>query len=315
MNLPSISKSKVKRKKTIKANSQVIAKRQLHVLAITIIPLIGFVTTVILLLRGKTFDSVDLGLLVGMWSLTFTGGTVGLHRFFTHRSFKTSTPIKILLAIFGCMAGQGTVIYWASLHRKHHENADLLGDPHSPHLEQERLFRQLRGLWHAHIHWMFNHEIPNPMYYAPDLTEDKAIKWVDRFYFFWLLLGLIIPSVIGGVVKGSWQGLLDGFLWGGMVRLFLVEHLIWSINSITHTYGHRLFATSEYSTNSIWLAIPTFGESWHNNHHAFPNSARFGLQWWQLDLGYLIIQTMAALGLAWEVKSPTPKMIAAKKIK
>jgi len=313
MDLMSIPK--VKKNKTITVNDLVIARRKLHALSITLIPSIGFIITVILLLKGNTPKLLDLGLLIGMWCLTFTGVSVGFHRYFTHRAFKINPFVKIILAILGCMAGQGTVIYWASLHRRHHENADLFGDPHSPHLKKEGFFQQLRGLWHAHINWMLDHEIPNPMYYALDLTKDKSIKSVDRFYFLWLLLGLIIPTVIGGMVNRSWQGLLDGFLWGGMVRLFIGEHLIWSVNSICHTYGRRLFATSEYSTNNIWLSIPTFGEAWHNNHHAFPNSAKFGLYYWQLDLGYWVIRILEVVGLVWEVRTPTPQMIEAKKIK
>ncbi|NER45791.1 MAG: acyl-CoA desaturase [Symploca sp. SIO1A3] len=303
----------VKYKETIAADKKLKAWRKFHVLLITLIPLIGFVLALILVMGGNPIKPLDLGLFFGMWLLSGIGITVGFHRHFTHHGFKTSTPVRVILTIMGCMAAQGPLIYWVSLHRRHHENSDSEGDPHSPHLEKQSNWKQLRGLWQAHIGWMFNHEFPNPIRYAPDLVRDKTISWVNRYYFIWLLIGLAIPTSIGGVLRGSWDGAFNGFLWGGLVRLFLTENFIWSINSITHVYGCRLFNTNEQSTNNVWLAIPTLGEAWHNNHHAFPHSAKFGLKWWQVDLGYWVIFTLKAVGLAWDIKVPTAGMIEFKK--
>ena len=306
-------KNKNKYKKTIAADSQLKGWQQFNVLLITLIPLIGFVIALIMVMGGNPIEPLDLELFLGMWFVSGIGITVGFHRHFAHNGFKTSTPVRVILTIMGCMAAQGPLIYWVSLHRRHHENSDQLGDPHSPHLEKEGSLKLFRGLWFAHIGWMFNHEIPNAIYYARDLIRDRTISWVNRYYFIWLLLGLAIPTFLGGVLRGSWSGAFYGFLWGGLVRLFLTENLIWSINSITHVYGRRFFDTNEQSTNNLWLAIPTLGEAWHNNHHAFPNSAKFGLKWWQVDLGYWVIRGLEVLGLAWDVKTPTAGMIEAKR--
>ncbi|MGD1875278.1 MAG: acyl-CoA desaturase [Mastigocoleus sp.] len=303
----------VKCRKTIVADSKLKSLRLFHVLLITLIPFMGFVIALIWVMGGNLIEPLDIGLFLGMWFVSGIGITVGFHRHFAHHSFKTSKTLRIVLAIMGCMAAQGSVIYWISLHRRHHENSDQVGDPHSPHLKKKGILKLFRGLWYAHIGWMFNHEFPNPFNYAPDLVGNKTISWVDRLYFFWLFLGLAIPTFMGGVIKGSWNGAFDGFLWGGLVRLFFTENFIWSINSITHVCGHRWFNTNEQSRNNIWLAIPTMGEAWHNNHHAFPKSAKFGLKWWQIDFGYWFIRTLEVFGLVWDVKIPTAGMIEAKK--
>jgi stearoyl-CoA desaturase (delta-9 desaturase) len=170
----------------------------------------------------------------------------------------------------------------------------------------------LNGLWYAHIGWLFVPEITNSLFFAKDLLRDPAIAKVNRLYLVWLLLGLIIPGFVAGLLTYSWTGAISGFLWGGLVRLFLSLHLTYSINSIGHVVGSRLFDTHEHSRNNALLAIPTMGESWHNNHHAFPHSARFGLKWWQIDFGYLVISTLEIVGLAWDVKVPTSSLIQAK---
>ena len=202
-----------------------------------------------------------------------------------------------------------------SNHRRHHQFSDRPGDPHSPYYIQTEKINPTRGLWHAQIGWTFTHDITNTFLFAKDLIQDSVISKINQLYYIWVLLGLLIPTVIGGMFTGTSMGLLTGFLWGGCVRLFLSYHFTNSINSITHLYGSRTFDTREQSTNNIWLIIPTFGEAWHNNHHAFTNSAKFGLQWWQVDLGYWIIHMLEVLGLAWDVKAPTPEMIEAKKSK
>ncbi|MEH2433191.1 MAG: fatty acid desaturase [Nostoc sp.] len=282
-------------------------------IATIIIPLIG---TMIALKFAWDFgiNLMELALLLVFWFLTMVGGiTVGFHRLLSHCTFKTHPSIRVALAILGSMAAQGPVINWVSNHRRHHQYSDQIGDTHSPNLHQGGFWGSLNGIWHSHIGWMLNSEITNSTVFAKDLLQDPLIKKVNQQYLVLVFLGLLIPAILGGLLSGTWIGIWQGLLWGGLVRIFVVHHLTWTINSITHLYGSRPFNSSEQSTNNVWLAIPTGGEAWHNNHHAFPNSAKFGLQWWQLDLGYWLIHTLEVLGLAWDVKVPTLGMIEAKK--
>lgn len=248
-----------------------------------------------------------------MYALTITGITVGFHRFFSHSAFQTSNAVKIFLAIAGSMAAQGPVIHWVSNHRRHHQYSDKIGDSHSPHLESIGKFRWLRGLWHAQVGWLFTNEVTNSAMFAKDLLRDPVITKLNHYYLVWLILGLLLPAVIAGVLQQTWMGFISGFLWGGMVRVCLAHHFTWSVNSIMHLFGRRSFETSDRSTNNIWFALPTFGEAWHNNHHTFQNSAKFGLRWWQIDIGYWIINLLEKARLVWDVKIPTKTMIEAKR--
>ncbi|MEM9009493.1 MAG: acyl-CoA desaturase [Cyanobacteria bacterium P01_F01_bin.86] len=285
----------------------------LHAWAILLIPFLGLVVA-ITQLWFFGIGTMEVGLLVGMYALIYVGITVGFHRQFSHCSFRTNTAVRVILAILGSMAAQGSVIYWVANHRRHHQYSDLPGDPHSPHLHGDGLSGHFQGLWHAQIGWMFAHEFTNPLLFAKNLLRDPIISRINRMYLWWIFLGLAIPAVLGGLLTWNWSGVLSGFLWGGLVRIFLAGQFTFFINSITHLYGTRPFNTREQSTNNIWLAIPTCGEAWHNNHHAFPNSAKFGLQWWQIDLGYWVIRALEVLGLAWDVNAPTARMIEAKKL-
>jgi stearoyl-CoA desaturase (delta-9 desaturase) len=249
-------------------------------------------------------------LLVGMYLLTVIGLEVGFHRYFSHHAFQTTTTMRIILAILGSMAAGGGVVYWVAHHRRHHLYTDRPGDMHSPHLQANRL----RGLWHAHVGWIFRGEISNSLLFARELLRDPIIAQINRLQLVWVALGLIIPAIIGGAIEQNWSGVWQGFLWGGVIRIFLVHQFIWSTNSICHIYGNRPFNTGDRSTNNIWLAIPTLGQSWHNNHHAFPNSAIVGLNWWQLDLGGCSIRILQAIGLVWNVKSPKAEAIELKKV-
>lgn len=280
-------------------------------LAAVFIPFLGTIVAIGLLSRS-TLSPVALGLLVSMYALTMIGITVGFHRHFAHCAFQTNTPIRIILAILGSMAAQGHIIHWVSNHRRHHQCSDQPGDPHSPHLQADNRWSLLRGLWHAQVGWMFESDFPNVLF-AKDLLRDSIIVKVNSFYLIWVILGLAIPTVLGGILTWTWQGAGQGFLWGGLVRVFLVHHATWSINSICHVYGSHPFHTGEQSRNNIWLAIPTAGESWHNNHHAFPNSAIHGLEWWQIDLSAWVIRFLEKTNLAWDVKVPTAGMIESKK--
>lgn len=308
--LKSLTISPQRSKETIESD-RLQAPRQIHVLAILWIPLLGMVAAVAGLWQ-KAIDPLDLGLLVGMYFLTAIGIEIGYHRYFSHRSFKATTAVSVTLAILGAMAAQGPVVYWVGLHRRHHEYSDQPNDPHSPNLHGDGLIGRLQGLWHSHIGWMFNHEIPNPIHYAPELIKDQVLSRVNKLYPVWLLLGLLIPTIVGGVLRSSWMGAWYGFLWGGLVRILIGENIIWTINSVVHVYGSRPFNNRDQSRNNIWLMIPTIGGSWHNNHHAFPNSAITGFKWWQLDIGGWIIRTLEFTRLVWDVKVPTARMIESK---
>ena len=281
-------------------------------LIFVLIPVIG--TLVGLGLLWHSGISIwEMGLVVGMSILTVIGVELGFHRYFSHRSFQTTTAIRILLAILGSMAVNGGVIFWVSHHRRHHQYSDRPGDLHSPYVHDDETGVGLRGLWHAHVGWILKAEVTNSMLFAKDLLRDPIITKINQLQLIWVTLGLAIPAALGGVFTGTWTGVFEGFLWGGLIRIFLVHQLIWSTNSLCHVYGNRPFRTSDRSTNNIWLAIPTFGQSWHNNHHAFPNSAIVGLEWWQLDLSAWVIRILEMVGLVWDVKIPTATMIAAKR--
>ena len=312
-----VPKNLSKERKIIIENDYLQKLQQRFALATILIPSIGTVLAIgLFCLSGGS--GVKIGLLVSMYFLTLVGITVGFHRHFAHQAFKSNIVIRIILAILGSMAAQGPVIHWVSNHRRHHQYSDQLGDTHSPHVyegqKEGQKFAQLRGLWYAHIGWMLNSKVTNSALFAKDLLQDRIITRVNQLYLTWVILGLAIPTIAGGILNSTWVGAWQGFLWGGLVRIFVAHHITWSINSITHLYGTRPFNTREQSTNNIWLAIPSCGEGWHNNHHAFPNSAKFGLQWWQVDIGYWVIRALEVLGLAWDIKAPTARLIEAKKL-
>ncbi|NEO03205.1 MAG: acyl-CoA desaturase [Moorea sp. SIO3I7] len=302
-----------KPKKTI-ANARLKAAQHLHALVVSSVSLMGLVVALTLLILGNPIGLVEIGLFVGCTFVIGIGTSVGFHRYFTHRSFKATMPVRVILAILGSMAAQGPLIFWVALHRLHHEHSDQPSDPHSPHFHGSGFLGLLRGLWHAHIGWTFKHEVPNATYYANELIKDKVISKINQMYFIWVFLGLLIPSILGGVLTRTWMGVFYGFLWGGLVRMFFWHNMVWCITSLAHVFGHRPLDSHDQSTNNFWLAIPTLGESWHNNHHAFPHSAITGFEWWQFDLSGWIIRALEGSGLAWDVKVPTKSMIKTKTI-
>ena len=292
---------------TIK-NDYLIKLQRLHLLLTNLIPACGFLTAILLSYRfGVGF--LEINLLIFMSVLTTIGITVGFHRYFSHEAFQTSKTIRIFLAIIGSMAAQSPLIYWVAQHRRHHKYSDSFGDTHSPNLSNSKI----RGLWHAHLGWVLVPEATNTSLFAKNLIQNSQIYQISKLYYVWVLLGLLIPALIEVIMTQTWQGFCYGFLWGGLVRIFLVQHFTFSINSICHSFGNSNFKTNDKSKNNLWLAIFTCGESWHNNHHAFPTSAKFGLKWWQIDLGYGLIRLLQLLSLAWNVKIPTPEKIAGRK--
>jgi len=277
--------------------------------ATVVLPFLGFLVSVVLLWQ-RAFGPVDLFLLVLFYALTTLGVGVGFHRLYAHRGFQTSTPVRVILAVLGSMAAEGPILFWVAVHRRHHTYSDRQGDPHSPHLHGEGAWNALRGFWHSHSGWMFRPELTGWAYYVPDLLRDRLLFQINRLYFLWLSLSLLLPTVLGGLLTFSWRGALLGFVWGGLVRIFLVHHTTWSINSICHIYGSRPFRNRDLSSNNFWMALLSFGEGWHNNHHAFPTSVMHGLKWWQIDISGYVIQMLRGTGLAWDVKIPSSKMIA-----
>jgi stearoyl-CoA desaturase (delta-9 desaturase) len=256
----------------------------------------------------------DVVIFVVAYLLTGLGVTVGFHRLFTHRSFKTTKPVKAALAILGSAAIEGPVTAWVADHRKHHDFSDQVGDPHSPHVEHGHGFRgELRGLFHAHVGWLFVHTHRGAKdRYARDLRADPMMMTIDRLFLVWALGGLALCFLAGWALGGSVHSGLTGLLWGGGVRMLVVHHVTYSINSICHFTGRRAFKTPDESRNVWWLAPFTFGESWHNNHHAFPTSARHGMKGWQFDPSAYVIWTLEKLGLAWDVVRIAPERQAAK---
>ncbi|WP_326836048.1 fatty acid desaturase [Amycolatopsis rhabdoformis] len=284
-----------------------------HFLLFDILPIVG-TAGAIAFLAVHAIRLSDLILLFVFWLLTGLAITVGYHRLFTHRTFKATRSVTVVLAVLGSMAGQGSVISWVALHRRHHECSDREGDPHSPNLSGSGFAGRLKGLAHSHFLWMRRHEYPNIVHYAPDLLKNQPLVRVARLYYYWVVLGLLLPGIIGGLVTMSWTGAVSGLLWGGLVRIFLLEHIVWAINSFLHMFGTRPYDSRENSRNGAVFALITLGEAWHNNHHAFPDSPSFGLEWYRLDPGFWLIRLLAAGGLASEVDVPSSERRAAKRL-
>jgi stearoyl-CoA desaturase (delta-9 desaturase) len=251
----------------------------------------------------------DLIVFAIMYVATGLGVTVGFHRLFTHRSFKAGKGVRATLAILGSAAIEGPVISWVADHRKHHAFSDRPGDPHSPHVDHGQGLRgALRGLLHAHVGWLFIHtQRGRHERYAPDLLADPVVRWVNRWFFGWAIGGLAMAFLLGWLIGGSVHTALTGLLWGGAVRMLVLHHVTYSINSLCHFFGRRAFETRDESRNLAWLAPLSFGESWHNNHHAFPTSAVHGMRWWQLDSSAAVIRLLEKAGLAWDVVRVSPE--------
>jgi stearoyl-CoA desaturase (Delta-9 desaturase) len=283
------------------------------ILLLTIGPFIGLVAAVVLL-WGRGLSGLDLALFLGLYILSGIGVTVGFHRLLTHGSFEASRHARVVFAVLGSLAIEGSVISWVADHRRHHAFADKEGDPHSPHLtEGEGVGAILRGLWHAHVGWFFSEEKTERSRWAPDLLKDSALRKVDRAFPVLVLVSLFVPPLIGFAVTRSWIGALSAFVWGSLVRMFLLHHVTWSVNSICHFFGKRPFETTDESTNNWVLSLISFGESWHNNHHAFPTSAIHGIGRFQLDPSGGLIKILARFGVAKNLRLPNEKQLSVKK--
>ncbi len=274
-------------------------------LGAVMVPFVAFLIAIVLL-WNKSIDAIDLSILVFMYFVTGLGITVGYHRLLTHRAFQTSKPVEYAFAIAGCMAVEGPPIAWVADHRLHHAHTDEEGDPHSPHVGEGS---GIKGLWHAHTGWLMRTQGGAEFRkYAPDLCEDRGMRWISRNFLAFVGLGLFIPFALGFVLHGfSLTAALWTLLWAGFVRVFFIHHVTWSINSVCHFFGRRRFDIEDKSTNVAWLAIPTFGESWHHNHHAFPRSARQGLGRFEVDISAMFIWTLEKIGVARNVVRITPE--------
>jgi stearoyl-CoA desaturase (delta-9 desaturase) len=266
------------------------------------VPLAGLVMAIVLSYVWG-FSWINVGILVGMYLATMTGVTVGYHRLFTHRSFQTVKPVQFVLGVLGSMTFQGPLADWVGRHRRHHQHSDNPDDPHSPH-PHRGFVGLLRGFWHAHIGWAFAPMPTELDKYAGDVRRSKMLRTVSALFPLWALLGVLIPSAIGLWCLG-WRGAISGFLWGGLVRILLGHHATWCVNSVCHLWGRKPYASGDESRNNAVVGVLALGEGWHNNHHAFPSSARHGLRWWQLDISYWVIRALEVCGLAWRVRLPT----------
>jgi stearoyl-CoA desaturase (delta-9 desaturase) len=257
---------------------------------------------------GNLLSWRDILVLVVCYVVIGTGVTVGYHRLLTHRSFKCSRWLRAAFAALGSAAAEGPVIDWVATHRKHHQFSDVEGDPHSPHVGHGSGWRAaLQGLFHAHIGWVFSDmEVADERRYAKDLLADPLIRFVDRTFVLWVIAGLAFAFGLGVALTGTAKGGLTALLWGGAARIFLLHHATFSINSLTHFFGRQDYETADQSRNLAWLAIPTWGEAWHNNHHAFPTSYRHGLKRWQIDPSAGVIRLLEMVGLAWDVVRVDP---------
>jgi stearoyl-CoA desaturase (delta-9 desaturase) len=279
-------------------------------IAAVVIPFLGVLAAAVVLWH-RLLGPRDLAIFAVMYALTAIGVTVGFHRLLTHRAFQTRAWLRYTFAVLGSLSLQGPVIDWVADHRKHHTFTDEEGDPHSPHAGQGAGLRgMLHGLWHAHVGWLFStHGQASSKRFAPDLLEDGTMRRINKGFPLIALASLLVPFLLGFLLSGGSlvAGGLSALLWGGLVRIFIVHHITWSINSICHFFGRRRFDTDDESTNVFWLALPSLGEAWHHNHHAFPRSAFHGLRWYEFDPSGWLILGLERIGLAWDVVKVTPE--------
>ena len=279
--------------------------------AFVVIPLIA-VACALPIAWGGWLSWLDITLAIGLWLLTAGGITIGYHRYFTHGSFKANRTVKIILAVFGSLAIEGSLDQWVADHRKHHKFSDEVGDPHSPWRFGTSKKAIGKGLLFAHVGWLFDDDNTGIDKYAPDIAADKDLNWISKHFSVFVIASLLLPAVLGGLITWSWMGAVTAFFWAGLVRVAFVHHVTWSINSICHVFGNRPFTSRDLSSNVAWLAIPSLGESWHNLHHVDPTAARHGVMKGQIDISASFIKGMEKTGLATDVRWPKAERLAKK---
>ena len=288
-------------------------------LAVMILPTLGFVLAMV---DGWNygFSFWKIALLIFFYVITLFGVEAGFHRLLSHSAYVT--PLRSIIVVLGSMAAQGPAIFWAAAHRQHHAFSDDIGDPHSPRPFSPGSKGFLKGLWHGHMGWLLKAENVDWARFAPDLLKDRRLFNLNQTYMLWVLIGLILPAILGsifasnlsGSTGGFWIGAWEGLLWGGLARIFLVHHAVWAVNSICHIFGSRPYQCKGTATNNLWLALPSLGGAWHNNHHAFPSTADNQFAWWQFDFSGIILRLLKSVQLVSNFKKPTDSAIAARRI-
>ncbi len=283
--------------------------------ATVLLPFVGLVLAGLWWWWAEPAGPVDIITATAMYLVAGFGITVGYHRLLAHRAFDTQPAVRFFFAVAGSMGAQGPAIKWIGTHRRHHQRSDRDGDPHSPHLHGDGFRGLFRGLWHAHTGWLLCPDMEELPRSVKDLAADPVIRFVDRTYGLWVFLGALIPFAIGWGVKGTIAGGLVTAFWGFVVRIGVMHHVTWSVNSICHVFGYQTYGSHDHSRNNPLIAILSLGEGWHNNHHAFPTSARHGLTGREPDLSYGVIWTLQKLGLAKRVRIPTESEREAKRLR
>jgi stearoyl-CoA desaturase (delta-9 desaturase) len=281
--------------------------------AVILGPTIGAAAAIGLALATRHVAAVALVAFGIAYCLTTLGVTIGFHRYFSHRAFRTSRAVEVLFVVLGSCALQGTLLYWVSTHRRHHQFSDTPDDPHSPHFSQDGQCGGFKGFWHGHVGWMFASRVANPVRFAPDIIRDPLIFELQRHYWWWATLGLLLPPAVAAAMGQGPQVILETFLWAGPVRIVLLHHVSWAVGSFSHLYGARPFDTGDHSANNFWVALLGFGEGLQNNHHAFPRAAVHGLEWREPDLSGLVIRALAACKIIGDLHAPTPEAIRARR--
>ena len=284
--------------------------RRTAALAIMIVPGLGFLGALYQLLWTGSVDTTVWVLFGVMYALHMGGISIGFHRYLAHKSFKTSTVFEGILLICGSLAGQGPIMDWITTHRRHHMYSDREGDPHSPNLHGTGLRGQVRGLWHAHMPWMLSDETSKWSVFAPDVLSNRRLFFYHRTYLVWVFTGLALPALIGLAVDRSVDGAVNGLLFGGLARMFVVNQASWCVGSFAHMFGARPFRTGDNSANNLPVAVLTFGEGLQNNHHAFPSSYRLWMRWWEPDLGGWLLALFRQVGIVRELRQPGPETVA-----
>ncbi len=279
------------------------AKRVVALVTIGI-PAVGFAVAVYLIATGQA-TACDYVLFAVFYVIQMFGITIGFHRYVAHKSFKTSRFFEGVLMISGSMALEGPLVFWVSTHRRHHRYADEEGDPHSPNLSGSGWRGKLKGLWYAHIPWMFSDTESRAAVFAPDVLRDRRLYSYSRGYPIWGAAGLLAPAVIGGFVGGGAAAAFSGFIFGGLARVFVANQAAWCVGSVSHMIGSRPFVNRDDSANNWPVAFFTFGEGLQNNHHAFPGAYRHGMRWWEPDLSGWVIAVLARLGVVWDLHMPS----------
>ncbi|MBE9373899.1 acyl-CoA desaturase [Saccharopolyspora sp. HNM0983] len=282
---------------------------QLSVYLFVLVPFVALIAAVPFA-WGWGLGWVDVGLALVFYVISGIGVTVGFHRHFTHGSFKANRGVRAALAIAGMMSAQGPVITWVADHRRHHAYSDREGDPHSPWRFGSSPSALAKGFWYAHMGWLFERDITNRERFAPDLLKDRELVRTDRLFPLWTVLSFLLPAALGGLLTWSLWGAATAFFWAGLVRISALHHITWSVNSICHMIGERPFKSRDRAANFWPLAIVSFGESWHNSHHADPTCARHGVLRGQLDISARTIWALEKLGWAWKVRWPNEKRLA-----